>query len=228
MISRSTSEAIVGIEPREIERHDRRVRTARTSRSISAVADLAARSGNQHDRFAHDRNYTERVMRFFLLALLLWSTALAGAAARAAAVVRTDHARRLLPHRWPEIRRDLRARPRRQRRPLARQPDAAGRRDGPWPLPLRGARRRERRRCCIRGDSRRSTASGKRPPKRRSCIGPSTSRCASRGRPHRCASPSRDGRRGERLRDVWTTEVDPGVAVRQQRDRRRRAGTSGT
>ena len=55
-------------------------------------------------------------------------------------------------------------------------------------------------RCCIREDSRQSTASGKPPARRRRSTGRSTSRCASRGRPHQCASPSRDGTRRTRSR----------------------------
>ena len=227
MISRSTSEAIVGSSLARSRVTIAAFGLARTTaRSapwpISPPAPVISTTG-----FRTTENYTERVMRYFLLALLLWSSALAGAAARAADVVRTDHARRLLPHRRPEIRRDLRAGPRRQRRPLARQPDAARRRDGPWPLPLRGARCRERGAAVFQGirvdlrrvgNHRRSAEAASDLPR----VGalPLAARTGARHHP--------ETERGERLR----RRVDHRGRSRRRgsstADRRRREGTSGT
>ena len=94
----------------------------------------------------------------------------------------------------PKCRRDVRARSRRQRRPVAGEPHPARRRDQPRAVSSRGQRRRRVASCSTRAASPRSTASGKRPPRHGRRTARSTNRCGSHGRRSRCGWRSRSGR----------------------------------
>ena len=155
-----------------------------------AVPDLAACAGNEDDWFSHAGNYTGHD-HAHPACLLAASCCLVAVAAIPSASMRlrrgcspaTRCASTTSTPAGPASAETFVARSRRQRR---RRGPAAGRScvdaTNLGTVPVRSARRRTRARCSIRAASRRFTASGRRPASRRTSIGPSTSRCGSRGR----------------------------------------------
>ena len=148
-------------------------------------------------------------MPYFLLALLLWSPGSLALQPAARLSFDRNHARRLLSHRRTEVGRDVRARSRRQRRRVARQPHAARRCHQSRPVPVRGARRGERRGALLArlrvdlrrvGDDERGAEDASHVPR---------VACASRGRRAPVRVVLKKRKADNTFADVWTTDVDP-------------------